>query len=181
MDGMAGQYCCKISFQQGRVDLVRALEPAVSALLEAFLKKNGSFPSNIVIYRDGVGDGSFCNVLEQELPAIKSAIAEELARQGNLKFQIQVAIIVCQKRHNSRFVFKDGSEFINLCPGVCIDSNASQDCAVVSATVNEFYINSHVAIQGTAKPCRYSLLYDEIGFRVRALSCRLVLYLLSLS
>ena len=35
--------------------------------------------------------------------------------------------------------------------------------------INEFYLNSHVAIQGTAKPCKYSLIYDEVGFKISEL------------
>jgi hypothetical protein len=39
----------------------------------------------------------------------------------------------------------------------------------VSTALNEFYLNSHVSIQGTSKPCRYSLIHDEIGIKVRLL------------
>ncbi len=165
MDGCAGQYCAHIEFQESRVDLVRSLGNAVSSLLEAFHQKNNSFPANIVVYRDGVGDGDFAKVLLEELPPLQAAIAHCLAFHGYLRETIHVAIVVCQKRHNSRFVFKDGSEFVNLCPGVCVDSNSTMN-AVVSAVVNEFYLNSHTAIQGTSKPCKYSLLFDEIGFKV---------------
>ena len=40
------------------------------------------------------------------------------------------------------------------------------DSTQVNRALNEFYLNSHVAIQGTSKPCKYSLIYDEIGFKV---------------
>jgi eukaryotic translation initiation factor 2C len=30
----------------------------------------------------------------------------------------------------------------------------------------EFYLNSHTAIQGTSKPTKYTLVYDEIGFKL---------------
>jgi eukaryotic translation initiation factor 2C len=38
--------------------------------------------------------------------------------------------------------------------------------SIVSARLNEFYLNSHHSLQGTAKACKYSLIYDEIGLRI---------------
>ena len=55
--------------------------------------------------------------------------------------------------------------YINACPGLCVDSSGGRE-SIASATFNEFYLNSHAAIQGTAKACKYSLLYDEIGFKM---------------
>lgn len=43
------------------------------------------------------------------------------------------------------------------------------DSVITSPTLNEFYLNSHAAIQGTSKPCRYTLLYDNIGFKMSEL------------
>ena len=39
----------------------------------------------------------------------------------------------------------------------------------VSANYNEFYLCSHTAIQGTAKPARYTLIYDTIGLKVSSI------------
>lgn len=81
----------------------------------------------------------------------------------------KISIVICQKRHNTRLVYEqtDGTR-INICPGVCVDATGG-DRSICSAVFNEFYLNSHTAIQGTAKPCKYSLIYDEIGFRISEL------------
>jgi eukaryotic translation initiation factor 2C len=60
------------------------------------------------------------------------------------------------------------NNYINVCPGVCVDASGGT-ASISSATFNEFYLNSHSAIQGTAKSCKYSLLYDEIGFKISEL------------
>ena len=52
-----------------------------------------------------------------------------------------------------------------MCPGVVVDSRGGHR-SIVSGNFNEFYLNSHAAILGTAKPCRYVLIHDEIGFKL---------------
>jgi eukaryotic translation initiation factor 2C len=77
--------------------------------------------------------------------------------------------VICQKRHKARFAYENSEKnYVNCCPGVCVDASGG-DYSVSSALVNEFYLNSHNAIQGTAKACKYSLIYDEIGFKISEL------------
>src|SRR5690606_19810169 len=76
--------------------------------------------------------------------------------------------IVCQKRHKTRLVYEDAQgKHINLSPGVAVDgSTTNADCDITSARYIEFYVNSHVSIQGTGKPCRYTMIWDSIGLKV---------------
>ena len=170
MDGYAGQYCAHISCQNERRELHQNLTEAVEELLKCFKKINSCLPSNIIVYRDGVGEGNFDDVLKVELVSIREAVENASSYCGESAV-IPVAIVICQKRHNSRFAYtpngngSSANEFINLCPGACIDAAGGLH-SVTSRESNEFYINSHVAIQGTAKPCRYTLLYDQIGLKV---------------
>jgi eukaryotic translation initiation factor 2C len=167
MDGAAGHYRAHISCQNERRELHQNLTEAVSELLEAFRRTNSCLPHNIVVYRDGVGEGNFEEVLKVELVAIQAAVENAAALCGQMS-SIPISIVICQKSHNSRFVYGNGTssdEFVNLCPGICVDA-AGGSRSVTSMVFNEFYINSHVAIQGTAKPCRYTLLFDQIGFKV---------------
>lgn len=102
--------------------------------------------------------------------------------------------VVCQKRNKMRLfyeeksptVFRAGaagttgeSKYINPCVGLCMDATGSEytsanervagAASVCSARYNEFYLNSHAAVLGTSRPCRYTLLYDTIGMTVRVL------------
>lgn len=169
MDGRASQYCAHLSSQTSRVEMVAMLEPAMKALLTTFKQKNnGKMPAHIVVYRDGVSEGQFDLVLEHELVPIKAA----LTAMGYLDDAVKVSIIVCQKGHHTRLVYEekvDGvTTHINPCPGLVVDASGGAN-SIASGTINEFYLNSHIAIQGTAKPCKYSLIYDEIGFKVSEL------------
>jgi hypothetical protein len=161
MDGRACQYAAHISIQTGRVEMINCVEDAMVTLFNSFkARNNGQMPSTIIVYRDGVADGQFEEVLEKELPPMKSA----LQLMGYLD-AVKIAIVICQKGHHTRLVFEDNDAYINPCPGLVVDATGGTN-SIVSAKYNEFYLNSHSAIQGTAKPCKYALIYDEIGFKV---------------
>lgn len=81
----------------------------------------------------------------------------------------KISLIVCQKRHKTRLVYEDSPDhYINICPGVCVDFTGGPN-SITSSEYVEFYLNSHTAIQGTAKSCKYTLLYDEIGLKTAEL------------
>ncbi len=190
MDGKLGQYCCHVSTCGSNEEPVASLEAATNALLTAFSNRNGGkIPRRIIIYRDGLADNQFKQILEKELGSIKEA----LSMRGISSDYTQIAVIMCQKRHSARFVYQSGGgetdrygsispiEYANPCVGLCIDGRSfqnrdpnvgvdslSDDVGCVNTpNSNEFYINSHAAVLGTSKPCKYTLIYDEIGFKVR--------------
>lgn len=91
--------------------------------------------------------------------------------------------MVCQKRHRTRFVYEQGGkgvvngepEYLNPCVGLCVDARSNSNAypddpnapgSIAAPNMNEFYLNSHAAILGTSKPCKYTLIYDEIGLEV---------------
>jgi eukaryotic translation initiation factor 2C len=165
LDGHFKDYAAHISVQKTcRAETVTQLEEAMLSLLRTFLEKNGSMPETIVIYRDGVSDSQFSMVLDQELPFLKSAIMQ----LGYSAESVKVVIIVCQKGHHTRLVYEDGDKnVLNPCPGLCVDGLDPR--SICSGEYNEFYLSSGIAIQGTSKPCKYAIIYDELGLLVRLL------------
>lgn len=162
MDGRLSQYACSLSLQTARVEMISALQESMETLLKSFKARNrNQMPSRIIVFRDGVADGQFDQVLTKELPSIKGA----LELMGYPDGSIPISIVVCQKMHHTRLFFEEGGEYINPCPGLVADAFGGKD-SITSARYLEFYINSHHALQGTAKPCKYTLIYDEIGLKV---------------
>jgi eukaryotic translation initiation factor 2C len=136
----------------------------MEGLLQTFKEKNGDIPATVVVYRDGVSDGQFDAVLQDEVTCIKEAIE----RMGYTEDYVKVAVVICQKGHHTRLVYEErGGGFVNICPGLVVDALGSGKDSISSPVYNEFYLCSHAAIQGTSKPCKYSLIYDEIGLKVR--------------
>lgn len=82
----ASQYATHISCQAPRVEIVAALEEAMTSLLATFRQRNnGTMPQHLVVYRAGVGDGQFNEVLDRELPCIQNALAAMVS--SSLSFQ----------------------------------------------------------------------------------------------
>ncbi len=179
-DGMLGQYCAHIATTSASDEPVNGLEEAIGAVLDTFCKRNGGhMPRRILVYRDGVADNQFHDVLETELCAYKEA----LNCRGYSEDAVQIAMIICQKRHQTRLVY-DSKEhgYLNPCVGLCVDARTAmhpdakakklEEDAVGSIStpgMNEFYLNSHAAVLGTSKPCKYTLIYDEIGIKMTEL------------
>lgn len=164
MDGSAWQYAAHISAQTGRVEMVDALEDAFDGLLKSFKARNNRMPRRIVVFRDGVSDAQFEQVLGNELVKIKNA----LALHGDVD-SIKISIVICQKGHHTRLFYEDSEGTVhNPCPGLVVDASGGNQ-SITNSVINEFYLNSHAAIQGTCKPCKYSLIHDEIGFTLSEL------------
>ena len=60
--------------------------------------KHGRFPTKIIVYRDGVSEGQYKLVLDNELPAFNAAFEELYG-----KTPPKLAIIIVGKRHHTRF------------------------------------------------------------------------------
>lgn len=146
-------YAAVISSQTSREEMVQGLADAIVKLLTLYKAIHGEIPSRMIVYRDGVSDGQFAILLDAELRSIHEA----LALMGYLPEAMKITIIVCQKGHHTRFFYEDPSDrsHINPCPGLIVED------VITSPLLNEFYLNSHVAIQGTAKPCKYTIIYDD--------------------
>ncbi|KAJ3370635.1 hypothetical protein GGF31_003949 [Allomyces arbusculus] len=125
-------------------------------LLGAYLAKNNlTFPKRVLFYRDGVSEGQFAAVHDTEVCAIKDVLDRMGARETKLTF------IVVQKRHHTRFFATTQGQGTtdktgNLKAGTVVD------CDVTDPTNFDFFLQSHAAVQGTARPTRYVVLYDEV-------------------
>lgn len=113
---------------------------------------------NIVIYRDGVSESQFSQVLIHELPLIRAA-CEKKFPDGSPK----LTIIVSVKRHQTRFYPADGE---NKTRSGNIKNGTVVDRGVTQVRYWDFYLTAHDALKGTARPAHYTVLLDEI-FRPR--------------
>ncbi|KAK6919302.1 Argonaute, linker 1 domain [Dillenia turbinata] len=120
-------------------------------LMEFYTSSNGRKPSQIIIFRDGVGESQFNKVLNYELEQIIQ-VYRHLKETNLPKF----TVIVAQKNHHTKLFLAGGSE--NVPPGTVVDTN------IVHPRNYDFYMCSHPGIIGTSRPAHYHVLHDEIGF-----------------
>uniref|UniRef100_A0A5B7CCF5 Argonaute 4 n=1 Tax=Davidia involucrata TaxID=16924 RepID=A0A5B7CCF5_DAVIN len=120
-------------------------------LLDFYSSSGQKKPTQIIIFRDGVSESQFNQVLNIELDQIIEA-CKSLDEKWSPKF----TVIVAQKNHHTKF-FQAGSPD-NVPPGTVIDS---QVCHPYN---NDFYMCAHAGMIGTTRPTHYHVLFDEVGF-----------------
>ncbi|KPM33983.1 Protein argonaute [Neonectria ditissima] len=120
---------------------------------------NNATPAHIMYFRDGVGEGQFAQVLDQEIAQIKQWLLERLPGKAQPKF----TVVVATKRHHIRFFPQRGDKNGNPLPGTLVEKEVTHPFML------DFYLNSHVAIQGTARPVHYHVILDEMNIPVNEL------------
>lgn len=136
----------------------------ITTLLRCYKMCTNQKPDRIVYFRDGVSEGQYDEIIRIELEAIKQA-CRNMASDYNPTF----TVVICSKRHHFRFFpisrnANDGKG--NPVPGTVVERD------ITHPTQWDFYLNSHNAIQGTARPVHYSVIWDENKFssdRIQAL------------
>ncbi|EXJ96083.1 hypothetical protein A1O1_01209 [Capronia coronata CBS 617.96] len=165
VDELLGQWPAQLAVQQGRKEMVSELKGLMKSRLCLWRDHNkGELPSQILLYRDGVSEGQYHQVLELELPQIRAACSEIYPANQFERGTPRITIIVVGKRHHTRFYPTTESQ--------CDRTGNPQNGTVVDRGVTEarnwdFFMQAHTAIKGTARPAHYFVAYDEI-FQDRA-------------
>nr|GEU98196.1 hypothetical protein [Tanacetum cinerariifolium] len=111
-------------------------------LVKPYEEINHMRPNKIIVFRDGVSDCQM--VLNNELVDLKREICNE-------HYKPLITLVVAQKRHMTRFFFKNDNELGNVSPGTVVDRG------VIHPLEYDFYLNSHFGGLGTSKPTHYSV------------------------
>jgi hypothetical protein len=92
-------------------------------------KNKGTYPENILIYRDGVSEGQYEIVLNQELPLLRQACKELYLLSDFKKGLPCISIIIVGKRHNTRFYLtrkEDADCLLNPQNGTIVDRGVTE-------------------------------------------------------
>lgn len=123
------------------VNLVKALH--------CFRNLNNCLPTQIVIYRDGVGEGQISQVFEHEVEQIKKKLK---VVYGDAP--VKMAFIIVTKRINTRFFYNQN----NPPPGTIVDN------IVTNPMRYDFFIIPQSVRQGTVSPCAFNVIADTTGW-----------------
>ncbi|KAI1152469.1 Piwi domain-containing protein [Nemania diffusa] len=123
-------------------------------LLRHWISIHKTAPQHVYYLRDGVAEGQFQAVIEIEIAEIRRVFRE--CNAGDPK----ITVIIATKRHHIRFFPKPGDQAsgdrnANPLPGTLVERDATHPHHF------DFYLCSHVAIQGTARPVHYQVIYDD--------------------
>lgn len=156
MDARASRYASSIRVQANRTEIIADLANMVKELLKTFYQSSGQKPERILFYRDGVSEGQFKQVYDNEIAAVRAACTSLDAN-----YKPTITFVVVQKRHHARFFpieQNDTDRTGNCLPGTVVDTN------IVHPFEFDFYLQSHAGLQGTSRPTHYHVLYDDNKF-----------------
>lgn len=165
VDSHTAKYVGTSRAQTGRREIINDMQEMCETILREYrdykvnIEKKEFGLSRLIFYRDGVSESEFKQVLEIELPMIKTACYE-------FGVDPKITLIVVGKRHHIQFFPStpgEGDRSGNCFAGTVVDRD------VTHPTDHDFYLQSHAGILGTSRPAHYSVLYDESGFNADAL------------
>ncbi|KAK5463118.1 hypothetical protein LTS15_002831 [Exophiala xenobiotica] len=163
VDRWLGQWPAELLNLPPRQEMITGLKEMIVNRLKLWQKNNGSLPDNILVYRDGVSESQYDQVLEQELPLFRAAGRALYPGDKTKNGYPRISIVVVGKRHNTRFYptrKEDADRSSNPPNGTVVDRG------VTEARNWDFFLQAHTALQGTARPAHYYVVLDEI-FRGR--------------
>ncbi|KAI5949901.1 hypothetical protein KGF54_005379 [Candida jiufengensis] len=171
-DGIFNKFPGSIRVQTGGQEVISEIKPMVKESLENFHKKVGQLPSKVLFYRDGVSEGQYYTVLQQELTHVKAAFKEYGQSKNLSNYNPKITFMIVVKRHQTRFIPLDKNSTNlatkkqvavmsndNVIPGTVVDRD------ITSIAFFDFYIQSQQALQGTGIPAHYYVLHDENNYK----------------
>ena len=167
IDKFLGQWPATLRIQRAKQEHVDDLAEMLKSRLKLWNTKgkHAALPENILIYRDGVSESQYEKVLSQELPQLRRSCEQVYPEVDIKKGFPRFTIIICGKRHKTRFyptTKQDCDRSGNTKPGTVVDRG------VTEARNWDFFLQAHAALQGTARPCHYYIVYDEIFRQIYA-------------
>ena len=145
--------------QKHRQEIIANLKEMTMEHLREFRRRTRAKPVKIIFYRDGVSDGQFDAVRQEEIRALQAACME--LEQG---YQPKITFIVVQKRHHTRFFPMSRSEQDAVGRGKNVPPGTTVDTVITHPSQYDFYLCSHTSIQGTSRPCHYHVIWDDSDF-----------------
>ncbi|KAL5700799.1 Protein argonaute 4B [Ranunculus cassubicifolius] len=158
---LISRYRASVRTQSPKVEMIDALYKRVSdtvdeglvreLMLDFYTSSGKRKPDQVIIFRDGVSESQFNQVLNIELEQIIEA-CKFLDDKWSPKF----TVIVAQKNHHTKFFQTNSPD--NVPPGTVVDDH------ICHPRQNDFYMCSHNGAIGTSRPAHYHVLYDQVGF-----------------
>ena len=147
----------QVQVREGQ-EMLDKIDIMLMSRLALWRKQHNVYPENILVYRDGVSESQYQQVLDEELARMREcskALYDDVGEPGP-----RFTLIIVGKRHHTRFFPPRGH------PRCDVNGNSERglvvDRGITEARNWDFFLQSHDAIKGTARPAHYYVLWDEI-------------------
>ncbi|KAH7911489.1 ribonuclease H-like domain-containing protein [Hygrophoropsis aurantiaca] len=160
VDHHYAQYPASLEIQESKKEMITNLKSMMVERLNLFRKHNGNkLPQRVLVYRDGVSEGQFAIVRDEELPQMIAAF--HTFDVPKTAYRPKLTIVICGKRHHTRFYPTEQATAAhdgNPRPGTVVDRG------VTAVYDFDFFLQAHGGLQGQTRPTHYYVVHDEIGF-----------------
>lgn len=155
-DATFTRYWAEVQTNGHRVEMVTTanIEDHFGYMAKNWMQRlgKGQPPKRVIYIRDGVSEGQYAAVLNEEVRDMKT-VFQKLGCKNSPDFCVMIA----GKRHHIRFFPDQGDRNKNPLPGTLVESGCTHPHEF------DFYLCSHVAIKGTARPIHYQCILNENG------------------
>ncbi|XP_018021670.1 protein argonaute-4 isoform X2 [Hyalella azteca] len=129
-------------------DIITDMKEITKNLLEQFWRQNKILPEKIMMFRDGVSETQFSQVLASELRAMREACTSI-----STDYKPSMTFLCVQKKHHTRLFLEKGGN---------VEAGTVADTTITSPWLMDFYLNSHTGLRGsTNRPAHYTVLWDD--------------------
>lgn len=129
------------------------MKQSICHAIQEFAKNHkGKFPTNFVIFRDGVGDAQQEQVLQSEIPQFEAAIN---ALYNKAAEKPELTVVVVNKRISQRFFVKDDKGQLVNPPSGCIIDTQLVTHNDQSSSKFDFFLTPSGANQGCVLPTHF--------------------------
>jgi eukaryotic translation initiation factor 2C len=153
MDQLFTRYNARCNTNGHRVEMIttKNIDEGLKPMLEQWMAGHGGrLPNRVLYLRDGVSEGQYGHVLDQEVRDMKG-----LCLQLNPKVKTNFTVVIAAKRHHIRFFPAQGDKNGNPKPGTMVEVGCTHPYEF------DWYLCAHSAIKGTARPIHYHVLINE--------------------
>ncbi|KAH6904888.1 QDE2 protein [Coprinopsis sp. MPI-PUGE-AT-0042] len=147
------QFPASMRIQTSKQEMLDELRDMFVERLLLYEKKNRCLPERIFVYRDGVSEGQFDQVVGTELRQLKEACTKMATKERGLtKYAPTLSIIICGFfPTTSQSATRNG----NTVPGTVVDRG------ITGVFDFDFYLQAHAGLIGSVKATHYTVVYDE--------------------
>ncbi|KAJ3805205.1 argonaute-like protein [Lentinula aff. lateritia] len=157
VDSRAIKYIAKIKVQKSRQEIIADLRTMAMEIILDYqnyqqeVEKTSGKPKRLLFFRDGVSEGQFKEVMQQEVCA-------------DLKISPKITFIIVGKRHHYRFFPLNPQNKTEADPkGNCL-AGTVVDKGITHPLEFDFYLLSHGGLLGTSRPAHYSSIVCSFPF-----------------
>ncbi|KAJ7168225.1 argonaute-like protein [Mycena crocata] len=159
-DQHGAAYCAVTRVQPPRLEIIVDLKDLVKIAIQMFGDKHKTTPARVFFYRDGVSEGEFTKVQDNEISAFNDAVNEVWTARKITKKKPLLTFLVVGKRHHVSFFPPSNNSPVGDKTGNC-RAGLVVDQGLANPQYSDFYLQSHAAIKGTSRSGHYTVLQDD--------------------